>query len=155
MADPLPLTQLCSKIKIVECCVIRHSMSGSFQSILLARSSDHLKMAVGSGHATHQRLLLQLSLLPDHWVTSSSQGPISRLAAAQISPTDTKTPLPFRSTRPCRRWRALAAGETGAARCAHTVSPGLVNLATQHASELRDHRSPPQLECRQKPLRAC
>lgn len=58
--------------------------------MLPARSSDHFKMAVGSGHATHQRLLLQLSLLPDRWVTSS-QGPISRLAAAQISPTDTKT----------------------------------------------------------------
>lgn len=110
-------------------------------------------MAVGSGYATHQSLLVQLSLLPDHWVTSS-QGPISRLAAAQISPTDTKTRCHLGPLGPVVGG-ALAAGETGAARCAHTVSPGLVNLATQHASELRDHRSPPQLECRQKPLRAC
>lgn len=58
--------------------------------MLPARSSDRFKMAVGSGYATHQHLLLQLSLLADHWVTSA-QGPTSRLAAAQISPTGTKT----------------------------------------------------------------
>jgi hypothetical protein len=118
VASPLPLTQLCSKIKIVECCVIRYNHAKQFPGD--TRDSNRFKMLVGSGYTMRGSRWLQLSLLPDHWVTSLSrwQGPSSRLAPLlkyrRLTVRSTR-PVPSGPTRPCRRWRALAAGETGAA----------------------------------------
>lgn len=87
--------------------------AGQFPVKSTSRRSERFKVAVGSGYAARQSLLLQLSLLPDHWVISS-QGPISRVAAARILPTDTKTSA-MGPLGPVVGG-ALAAGETGAAR---------------------------------------